>query len=133
MNAAPNIEIEAQEQSQETFMKSHFDILRCPVDKSRLTHDLEKSELISENGRRYPVLEGYPCFLPEDLLPESYEHLGIRSFKDFGKTSGSSWVANHWKDCKISDLIGLPESGYNKMLCFGSGPVKEQKLLHEHL
>ena len=44
--------------------------LTCPVDRGPLTWDADRSELLSLAGsRRYPVVDGIPVMLPEDVAP----------------------------------------------------------------
>lgn len=43
------------------------EVLRCPVDRARLTEDEQASRLVcTECGRRYPVRDGIPIMLIEE-------------------------------------------------------------------
>lgn len=46
-----------------------LEILACPVDRSPLRFDSGASELHSATGRRYPVVDGVPVLLRDDLPP----------------------------------------------------------------
>lgn len=45
-----------------------FAILVCPVDRGHLREDVESAQLVCERcGRGYPVVDGIPVMLAQDL------------------------------------------------------------------
>lgn len=62
------------------FDESLLDKLCCPLLKSRLSY--KSGELVSEEGRRYPVVNGIPYLVPRQGDLPAYTHVGLKKIYD---------------------------------------------------
>lgn len=55
----------------EVISKELLEILACPMCKRKV--ELRGEELVCVScGRRYPIVNGIPYLLPQELMPEKY-------------------------------------------------------------